>query len=296
MSGDLDILVTGASGQLGQSLLAAADRFGLVLQAPLRAELDLGDAASIRAALNARPYAGIINGGAYTAVDKAESEPAAAWAVNAVAPAILAAHAKAKNIPLIQVSTDYVYPGNKDGAYVESDAIGPLSVYGASKAAGELAVIASGARHFIARTSWVISPYGANFVKTMLRLGAERDELSIVADQHGAPTSAEDLAGALLAVMARMAADPQSPSGVYHVTNGGETTWFGVAQAVFETASAKGLKVPSRLIPITTADYPTPARRPPNSRLSPVKLAKDYAISLPDWRASLEAVVTRLVG
>ena len=171
-----------------------------------------------------------------------------------------------------------------------------MSVYGASKAAGELAVIASGARHFIARTSWVISPYGANFVKTMLRLGAERDVLSIVADQHGAPTSAEDLAGALLAVMARMAADPQSSSGVYHVTNGGETTWFGVAQAVFETAAAKGLKVPSRLIPITTADYPTPARRPPNSRLSPVKLAKDYAISLPDWRASLEAVVTRLVG
>ena len=290
------ILITGGDGQLGTSLMRLATVDGYDLVAPGLDVLDFTRPETIDAVLASRPWTAVINGAAHTAVDRAESEPALAWTINAAAPARIARHCARAGIPMVQVSTDYVYPGDKDGIYLETDATGPLSVYGASKAAGELAVAAAVQRHVIARTSWVVSPYGANFVKTMLRLGAERDVLSIVADQHGAPTSAEDLAGALLAVMARMAADPQSPGGVYHVTNGGETTWFGVAQAVFETASAKGLKVPSRLIPITTADYPTPARRPPNSRLSPVKLAKDYGISLPDWRPSLEAVVTRLVG
>jgi dTDP-4-dehydrorhamnose reductase len=291
----MDILVTGGSGQLGAALCGHAGDHGLVLHAPPRSELDLADPASILRVLESRAFAGVINGGAYTAVDRAESEPANAWAVNAVAPGVIARWAAARKVPLIQVSTDYVYPGTGEAAHVETDAIGPLSVYGASKAAGELAVLASGARAVIARTSWVVSPWGANFVKTMLRLGAERETLSVVADQHGAPTSAEDMAEALLAIMARLIRDPDAPTGVYHVANSGETTWFGVAEAVFEAAAARGRKTPG-LVPITTADYPTPARRPPNSRLSGDKLAADYGLRLPDWRASLTRIVERLTA
>jgi dTDP-4-dehydrorhamnose reductase len=291
----MDILVTGGSGQLGAALCGHAGDHGLVLHAPPRSELDLADAASIQKVLESRSWAGVINGGAYTAVDRAESEPASAWAVNAVAPGLIARWAAERRVPLIQVSTDYVYPGTGEAAHVETDPIGPLSVYGASKAAGELAVAASGARAVIARTSWVVSPWGANFVKTMLRLGAERETLSVVADQHGAPTSAEDMAETLLAVMARLIRDPDAPTGVYHVANSGETTWFGVAEAVFEAAAARGRKTP-RLVPITTADYPTPARRPPNSRLSGDKLAADYGLRLPDWRTSLTRIVERLTA
>lgn len=288
------ILVTGASGQLGQCLAEKSISSDLSLKFHDRMALDLSDIRSIRQAFANDEYDGVINAGAYTAVDRAELEPEKAWAVNAIAPALLAAECKDRSIPLIHVSTDYVYSGTKDGVYQETDPIGPVSTYGASKAAGELAVMASGARAVITRTSWVVSPFGSNFVKTMLKLGKERDELRVVADQKGAPTSALDLATALLSVMDRLIADPSAPAGAYHVTNSGETTWYGVAETIFEIASLMGQKTPC-LVPITTADYPTPARRPANSRLSGESLLADYGLQLPHWKASLESVVRRLI-
>ncbi|HEY9759972.1 MAG TPA: dTDP-4-dehydrorhamnose reductase [Oculatellaceae cyanobacterium] len=288
------VLITGASGQLGQSLSANANSSAHSLKLLDRSELDLSDPSSIRNAFHAREYVGVINTGAYTAVDRAELEPEKTWAVNAAGPALLAAGCEQRSIPLIQISTDYVYSGTKDEPYREGDPIGPLSVYGASKAAGEMAVMASRARAVIARTSWIVSPFGSNFVKTMLKLGKERDELRVVSDQFGAPTSADDLAIALLRIMDRLITDPSAPTGTYHVTNSGETTWYGVAQEIFETAILMGQRTP-RLVPITTEEYPMPARRPSNSRLSGERLKADFGIQLAHWKTSLGPVVRRSI-
>lgn len=288
------ILVTGGDGQLGTSFLQLTPPDGYELVAPGLDALDFTRPETIDAVMASRPWAAVINGAAHTAVDRAESEPALAWTINAAAPAQFARHCAALGIPMVQVSTDYVYPGDKDGAYVESDAAGPLGVYGASKAAGEFAVRAAVPRHIIARTSWVVSPFGANFVKTMLRLGAEREELRVVDDQKGAPTSAQDLATALLEMAVRMIEDPQSAVGVFHVVNRGETTWRLVAEAVFERAQRHGRRAP-RVIPITTAEYPTPAKRPLNSRLSTERLERDFGIVLPNWRDGIDRIVDQLL-
>lgn len=289
-----DILVTGGDGQLGTSFVELTLPDGYALHAPGLDRLDFTKRGTIDAVMTERPWAAIINGAAHTAVDRAESEPALAWTINAVAPMHLARHAARLNIPMVQVSTDYVYPGEKDGIYVEADAIGPLGVYGASKAAGELAVMSAVPRHVIARTSWVVSPFGTNFIKTMLRLGADRDELRVVDDQRGAPTSAQDLAAALLAITLRLIEDPDAPTGVVHVVNRGETSWWGVAEAVFARAATHGYKVP-KVTPITTADYPTPARRPLNSRLSTERLTHAYGIEMPVWDASINTIVDQLM-
>ena len=288
------ILVTGGDGQLGTSLLQLPPMEGYAMTAPGLDTLDFTRPETIDTVLTSKPWAAVINGAAHTAVDRAESEPALAWTINAMAPARMAGHCARAGIPMIQVSTDYVYPGDKDGAYLESDPIGPLGVYGASKAAGEVAVAAAVERHVIARTSWVVSPFGANFVKTMLRLGAERSELRVVDDQWGAPTSAPDLAAALAQIAVRLVEDPEAPVGAYHVVNRGETTWRRVAEAVFARAATHGRKAPS-VIPISTSEYPTPARRPLNSRLSTDRLERDYAIVLPDWRSSIERIVDQLL-
>jgi dTDP-4-dehydrorhamnose reductase len=288
------ILVTGGDGQLGSCFQQLKLPEGYSLYLPTLAELDFTRPESIDAVMASRPWAAVINGAAHTAVDKAESEPALAWTINAEAPARFARHAARIGAPMVQVSTDYVFTGDKDGVYLESDPIGPLGVYGASKAAGEVAVRAAVQRHVVARTSWVVSPFGANFIKTMLRLGKDRDELRVVDDQRGAPTSAQDLASVLLAITVRLIEDPDAPTGTYHTVNRGETSWRGVAQAVFDRAAQRGYKAP-KVTPITTAEYPTPARRPLNSRLSTDKLEKDFGLVLPDWRDGIDRIVDQLM-
>ena len=288
------ILVTGGDGQLGTSLMGLPRVEGFELIAPGLDVLDFTRPETLDAVLASRPWAAVINGAAHTAVDRAESEPALAWTINAAAPARIAQFCASAGVPMVQVSTDYVYPGDKTGPYLEEDLVGPLGVYGASKAAGEWAVRAAVPRHVIARTSWVVSPFGANFVKTMLRLGAERDALRVVDDQWGAPTSAQDLAAVLLQVTLRLIADPAAPTGVFHMVNRGETTWRRVAEAVFERAARHGRKVPA-VTPISTADYPTPARRPLNSRLSTARLEQAYGIVLPEWRDAVDRIVDQLL-
>ncbi|NBW10300.1 MAG: dTDP-4-dehydrorhamnose reductase [Caulobacteraceae bacterium] len=293
MAEPVHILITGGAGQVGLELQAADWPAGVVLHAPTREQLDLGDIASVRAAFAATPFAAVINSGAYTAVDKAETEVAAAFAANAMGPAILAEVTRAAGVPLIQVSTDYVFDGSKDGVYVEGDPVGPLGVYGASKLAGELAVRSGNPRSVVLRTAWVLSVHRANFLKTMLRLAADRPGLRVVGDQSGCPTSARDIAATLKTIAFRMIDDPEAPTGVYQFVNAGETTWAGLATEIFALSGARG--GPSATVEaITTADYPTPARRPGNSRLSTAKLTADYGVQPRSWQAAVAEIITEL--
>ena len=293
------ILLTGGGGQVGTELrrLALTDRkmveFEIV--APGRGELDLADPEAIARAVAARPWAAVINSGAYTAVDKAETDPVTAWKVNALGPAALAHATAVAGVPLLHVSTDYVFDGAKPGPYVEDDAVGPLGVYGASKEAGEQAVRTGNPRHIVLRTAWVVSPHGGNFVKTMLRLAETRDELRVVDDQHGCPTSAADIAKTLITVARRLIDDPAAPVGTYHFVNSGEATWCGFAREIFARAEAHGRKAP-RVEAITTADYPTPARRPANSRLDTARLARDFGVTPRPWRTAAAEVVDSLLA
>ncbi len=288
------ILLTGGGGQVGTELrsLAPTD-FEIV--APGRDELDLADPEAIARAVAARPWAAVINAGAYTAVDRAETDPVTAWQVNALAPAALAFATAQAAIPLLHVSTDYVFDGAKPAPYVEDDPIGPLGVYGASKEAGEQAVRTGNPRHVILRTAWVVSPHGGNFVKTMLRLGATRDELGVVDDQRGCPTSAGDIAQTLLAISGRLLDDAAAPTGTYHFVNAGEATWCGFAREIFARAETHGRK-PPWVNAITTADYPTPARRPANSRLDTQKLTRDFGVTPRPWRTAAAEVVDALLA
>jgi dTDP-4-dehydrorhamnose reductase len=291
---DSDILVTGGSGQVGTELGRLALP-GLRFVAPPRAELDLTKPASLAAAVADRPWAAIINAAAYTAVDAAESDPLTAWTVNALAPAALAEAADRTGIPLIHVSTDYVFDGRKVGAYVEDDPIGPLGVYGASKLGGELAVRTSAKRHIILRTAWVVSAHGKNFLKTMLRLAETRPELGVVDDQHGCPTAAADIARTLGIIAGRLIADQASPSGTYHFVNSGEASWCDLALEIFVISRAAG--GPSAAVrPINTADYPTPARRPANSRLDTNKLSTDFGITPRSWQEPVSEIIAELLG
>jgi dTDP-4-dehydrorhamnose reductase len=292
----MDVLVLGGAGQVGTELQAFRWPDGVSVHAPSRAELDVADTAAVAAALAARTYGAVINTAAYTAVDKAESDVVAAWRLNALAPAILAAATAERKIPLVHVSTDYVFAGTKpDGAYAPDEPIDPQSVYGASKAAGELAVRTANSRHGIVRTAWVVSPHRGNFVKTMLRLAGERDALTVVDDQHGCPTSAADLAAALAEIALRMAADAAAPTGTFHCVNAGATTWCGFAEAIVAGAARRGGRsVPVNGIP--TSAYPTPARRPANSRLSTDSLTAAYGIAPRPWQAALDDILNRLVG
>ncbi|MGU3663423.1 dTDP-4-dehydrorhamnose reductase [Methylobacterium sp. A49B] len=292
----MDILVLGGAGQVGTELQALAWPTGVTVHAPGRGDLDITDADAVGAALAARDYRAVINTAAYTAVDKAESDVVAAWRLNALAPAILAAATAAKAIPLVHVSTDYVFAGTKpSGAYAPDESIDPQSVYGASKAAGELAVRTGNPRHAIVRTAWVVSPHRGNFVKTMLRLAGERDALTVVDDQHGCPTSAADLAAALAVIAQRVAADAAAPTGTFHCVNAGDTTWRGFAEAIVAGSARRGGRsVPVKGIP--TSAYPTPAKRPANSRLSTDSLKAAYGIAPRPWQAALDDILDRLVG
>jgi dTDP-4-dehydrorhamnose reductase len=285
------ILLTGATGQVGWELQRTLASLGRVV-APGHAEFDLSRPETLAAAVRVIKPDLIVNPAAYTAVDKAESEQALAYAVNAEAPLALAKEARRLRITLVHYSTDYVFDGSQTGAYVENDRPSPLGVYGASKLAGEELVQASGADHLILRTSWVYAARGKNFLLTMQRLARERDKLSVVADQFGAPTWARSIAEATAQMLAlwlapgATAEDRKRLSGVYHMTCGGRTSWHGFAEAILQDMQARGESIPA-LKAISTAEYPTPAQRPANSVLSNEKLERSFGIRMPNWDTAL---------
>lgn len=289
----LHILVTGGAGQIGRELLAARWPAEVIVHGPSRTDLNLTDAASIKAAFAREPFAAVINAGAWTAVDGAETNVADAFAANALGPAVLADITRAQGVPLIQLSTDYVFDGSKNDFYVEEDPVAPLGVYGASKLAGELSVLMGNSRSVVLRTAWVMSVHRANFLKTMLRLASEHSHVRVVSDQHGCPTSAHDIAAALRTITLRMIADPGAPTGVYHFVNAGQTTWAALAREIF-SASARMGGPHTEVEPIKTAEYPTPARRPANSRLSTDKLSRDYGVQPRPWQTAVSEIVAEL--
>lgn len=283
------ILVTGGTGQLARALDAAApDRVRRVG----RPDFDFDRPETIEASFAATSPALVVNAAAYTAVDAAEDDAQAAYRANRDGPATLARLCAEAGVPLIHVSTDYVFDGAKGTPYVETDPVSPQGVYGASKLAGEQAVLASGAQAAILRTSWVYAAEGKNFVRTMLTVGATRDRLTVVADQRGCPTTAADLAAAILAIADRISATGWRPgyAGVFHAAGTGETTWHGLASATFEEAARHGAKVPE-VAPIATADWPTKAKRPADSRLDCGKLEAVFGVRLPPWRDSLARTI-----
>jgi dTDP-4-dehydrorhamnose reductase len=303
------ILVTGASGQVGGELLRSLAALGEVV-APSRAELDLSDEASVRAMVRRVKPRWIVNPGAYTAVDRAESEPELAYAVNATAVRALGEEAKAIGAAVVHFSTDYVFDGLGTAPYAETDAVNPASVYGASKLAGEQELARSGAAHLIFRTSWVYGATGKNFLLTILKAARERDRLRVVADQYGAPTWSRDLARMTAHVIGECVGRSRAPGsrdgllnavarvgGVYHAAGAGETTWHGFAvEAVRQQAEkTPGIRL-AAIDAIATAEYPTPARRPANSRLDCGKLNETFGWSMMRWEESLGAVLAELSG
>jgi dTDP-4-dehydrorhamnose reductase len=294
------LLITGASGQVGFELRRSLAPLGRVVALD-RARCDLSQPDQLRALVrDLRPDV-IVNAGAYTAVDKAQSEQALALAVNGVAPGVLAEEARALGSLLVHYSTDYVFDGTKQGAYIESDAVGPLSVYGETKLAGERAISEAGGASLIFRTSWVAGVHGENFAKTMLRLAQERESLRIIADQIGAPTTASLIADVTAQIVARhwLTAHPADwRRGVYHLAAGGETSWHGYAVEVLRYAAARGvaLKVGAeRVEAIQTGDYPLPAPRPANSRLETTNLRETFGIHLPDWQQGVQHLLDQLL-
>ncbi|UXC92648.1 dTDP-4-dehydrorhamnose reductase [Sphingobium sp. RSMS] len=290
--------VTGLQGQVVMSLIERARTASAVeIVAFGRPELDLADALSIDRALTRAGADIIVSAAAYTAVDRAESEPDLALAVNGAAPGLIAATAARLAVPVIHLSTDYVFDGANAEPYREEDVVNPLGAYGRSKLAGEQAVQQATADYAILRTAWVYSPFGANFVKTMLRLGADRDAINVVSDQQGSPTNALDIADAVIAVARQMLDHPSDPNkrGIFHLSGTGYTDWASFAEAIFTTSGARG-GPKARVNRITTSEYPTAAPRPANSRLNTEKLGRHFGIVMPDWRTSLPPVVQRLLA
>jgi len=287
------ILVTGRAGQVATALSERAVSVpGIELLALGRPELDLEKPDTVEAAIAAAAPGLVINAAAYTAVDRAETEAAQAFAVNRDGAAAVARAAAATGAALVQISTDYVYPGDGHAPYRESDPTGPANVYGRSKLEGEEAVLAAHPRAFILRTAWVYSPFGANFVKSMLRLAAEREVLGVVDDQHGNPTGALDIADTLLAIAPRLVSG--EAGGIYNFAGAGSTSWCGFAREIFARSAARG-GPSARVDAITTAQYPTPARRPANSRLDTSALTQRFAIVPRAWQLSLGETIDRLL-
>ena len=291
------LVVTGKAGQVATALAERGRAMGVDVVAVGRPELDLAKAENAEAVLAAARPDVIVSAAAYTAVDKAEADAEAAWAVNATGAGHVAAAASRLGVPIIHISTDYVFDGSKDAPYVETDATGPLGVYGASKLAGEQAVMAATPDHAILRTAWVYSPFGNNFLKTMLRLAADRPELRVVDDQLGNPTSALDIADAVIQVAKNLVARPGDAElrGVFHMAGSGEGSWADFAREIIAASAARG-GPSARVTGIPASEYPTPARRPANSRLSSARLANVHTIFMPGWKKSTEEVVARLVG
>jgi dTDP-4-dehydrorhamnose reductase len=290
-------VILGSAGQLGTELQRSFSTLGQVL-AWDKQRFDLSNPDQVRAAVRECAPHIILNAAAYTAVDRAESEADLAMAVNAKAPEVLAEEAKRIGALLVHYSTDYVFDGTKSGAWEETDAPNPLSVYGASKLAGEQAIAAAGGRYLIFRTSWVYGPHGKNFLLTMLRLGHERDRLNVVDDQIGAPTTSIELADATRTIVDGVIASrfgpPEAWAGIYHMTCGGVISWCGFAKAIFERAQPILNGKIAQVSPIPTSAYPTPARRPLNSVLSNEKLFSRFGVRLREWEPALDAVMHRL--
>ena len=280
------LLVFGRTGQVARELARLAPEARFLG----RDEADLSDPDACARAIRESGCQAVINAAAYTAVDRAETEPDLAGQINAAAPAAMASAAAGLGIPFVHISTDYVFDGSGDQPWVETDLTGPLGVYGASKLDGERGIATAGGQWAVLRTSWVFSAHGANFVKTMLRLGAERDELRVVADQHGGPTPAADIASACLTMAQAMRAEP-ALGGVYHFSGAADTNWAGFAREIMAQAG-----LACRVTDIASSDYPTPARRPMNSRLDCSAIRRDFGISRPDWRAGLAQVLLELTS
>ena len=281
------LLILGAGGQVGRALVERAGVRGVGCD---RAACDITDPVALTRSLSVPALSAVVNCAAYTAVDQAESDREGAYAINAAGAGNVARAAAARGLPLIHLSTDYVYAGTCPGPHREDEPIAPVNVYGASKAAGDAAVAEGNPAHLLLRVSWVFGVYGANFVKTMLRLGHERDELRVVADQHGGPTEARDIADAIIAMATACRRPGFAGWGTYHFAGAPPTSWYGFAQAVFERTSGRS----PRLSAITTSDYPTPAARPLNSTLDCSLIRRVFGIEQPDWRASLSRVLVDL--
>ena len=292
------ILVTGKNGQVGFELQRSLAALGEVVAVDV-GDCDLADTSSIVSLVEKVKPALIVNPAAYTAVDKAESEPEIAYAINATAPKVLAAQANLLHIPLIHYSTDYVFDGMKVGWYVEDDTANPQSIYGKTKWQGEKNVRAMCAQHIILRTSWVFGAHGGNFLKTILKLAQEREELKIIADQYGAPTSARLLADTTALIAQSLLNGETSKFGTYHLVASGETTWHGYAQRVVELANELGVKTKTHAMniqPIPTEAYPLPAPRPKNSKLSTDKIQAAFGIEIPDWSVDVERVLKQIIA
>lgn len=288
------ILLFGAGGQLGTELKLLADAQGTALAALARTDVDIADPASVRAAIDRVRPSVLVNAAAWTRVDAAEAEPDAAFRANEEGPRQLALAARNAGIPLIHISTDYVFDGAKAWAYREDDPIAPLGVYGRSKAAGEAAIREALPAHVIIRTSWVYGAHGANIVKTALRLARERDELRFVADQLGCPTATADLARAVLAA-ATDAVSAEPHFGTYHFAGSGVTSWHGFVSHLVDVQARFTGRAPP-VTPITTADFPTPARRPANSELDSTLFTRTFGVTAEPWRIASEKVVAQLCG
>lgn len=290
------IVVTGKEGQIARSIAALGPRMNAEIVTIGRPELDLAAPGSIMPALaTTRPDA-IISAAAYTNVDKAETERDLAFAVNGVGAGAVAEAAARLGVPLLHLSTDYVFDGRKPTPYVETDRVGPISVYGASKIEGERRAEATLSDLAIFRTAWVYSPYATNFLKTMLRLGETHDRVAVVADQQGCPTSAEDIAHTLIIAAQRMVVDRERRyRGIFHLAGTGEASWAEFAREIFRTAEVYG-RHPVDVVPVTSDQYPSTVKRPANSRLSGEKLADIYGITLPEWQSSTRKVVETLLG
>ena len=286
------ILVTGGAGQVGQELARHHWPDGVEACLPDRGALDITDRDAVEREVARLAPAAIINCAAFTAVDRAEDEPERAFAVNARGAGWLARAARIADIPMVHVSTDYVFGGGT-GVRREGDPVAPSGVYGASKLAGEIAAAAACDRLAIVRTAWVVSPFGTNFVKTMLRLAAERDEIDVVSDQRGCPTGAGDIAVVLATIALRMIDDPAAPCGIYHFVNAGEASWADLAEAVMVEANRHGMPQ-ARIRSIATADFPTRAERPADSRLDTSRIRQDYGIVPRDWRLMVAETVAQL--
>lgn len=281
------ILVFGATGQLGAELMRLDGRNGMAVTAPVRAEADLADPAACAAVVARTGADVVINAAAYTAVDRAESEETLAGRINAEAPGAMARAAAARGLPFLHVSTDYVFDGSGERPWREDDAPAPINAYGRTKLAGERAVLDAGGAAAVMRLSWLFAGHGANFVRTMLRVGRERPLLKVVDDQIGGPTPAA-AAAAALATMARALREGRGETGVFHFAGGPDVSWAGFARAVFEQA---GWPDRPAVEPIGSADWPTPARRPLNSRLDCSRIAAAFGVARPDWRTGLDAAL-----
>ena len=291
----MKLFLTGGEGQLGTELIRLAAVAGVEIAAPTMAAMDLTDSATVEAMFAAFRPTAVVSAAAYTAVDRAESEPELAFAVNAAAPAHLARLCAGAGIPLLHVSTDYVFDGRKRTPYREEDPVCPLGVYGRSKAEGEAAVRRELKEHLIIRTAWLYSPHGVNFLKTIVRLASERDELRIVDDQIGSPTCAADLAEAILVIVRRFEHASQIPWGTYHYCGRGETSWFGFASHIVAALAARRRIAAVRVLPIPTRDYPTPAARPAYSVLDCSRIRAAFDISPRAWQSGVEETLDRML-